>query len=111
MDVVDEAPSTPIDESKVTISLIITFCCLGAVSRMGLGLATGAVESFGAFPIYTAFFANLLGCLCIGLFSQLRPSPFKLALTTGFCGCLTTYSGWNSQQAIALFDYFVSGHP
>ena len=25
-----------------------------------------------------------------------------MALTTGFCGCLTTYSGWNNQQAMGL---------
>ena len=106
MDIDEPVPSTvQIDESKVTVSLIISFCCLGAVTRAGLGLATSSVESYGALPIYTAFFANLVGCWCIGLFAQLKSSPFKAALTTGFCGCLTTYSGWNSQQAIALVNF------
>ena len=39
---------------------------------MGLGIVCSSVELYAAFPIYKAFFANLLGCLCMGIFSQLK---------------------------------------
>ena len=67
---------------------------------MGLGMAVSGVESYAAFPIYSAFFANLIGCLFMGLFTGLKASPFKTGLATGFCGCLTTYSG----SGVKIFD-------
>lgn len=55
-------------------------------------------------PYYSSFFSNLAGCFFIGLFGNLRKSLIATGLTTGFCGCFTTFSGWNHQQAMTFFD-------
>lgn len=48
--------------------------------------------------------ANLLGCLLIGLVSGQRPARphLMLLLGIGFCGALTTFSGWILALASAL---------
>jgi len=76
----------------IEVVFIIPFCMIGALCRMGLDLASRDVESLAGFPIYKSFFSNLLGCFLIGCFGTLPKSHFKTALTTGLCGCLTTYS-------------------
>lgn len=48
--------------------------------------------------------ANLLGCLLIGLASAVQPPRPRLMLLLGigFCGALTTFSGWILALATAL---------
>ena len=84
------------DEKKsktIEVVFIIPFCMIGALSRMGLDLASRDIETLAGFPVYKSYFSNLLGCFLIGCFGTLPKSHFKTALTTGLCGCLTTYSG------------------
>jgi len=84
------------DEKKskmIEVVFIIPFCMMGALCRMGLDLASRDLESLAGFPVYKSYFSNLLGCFLIGCFGTLPKSHFKTALTTGLCGCLTTYSG------------------
>jgi len=83
---------------------------LGSVARYGLNLTlknwellqTLAVHRDGkptavALP-WGTLGANVLGCLCIGLFAELAGSKagmnpqVRLFLTTGFCGGFTTLS-------------------
>ena len=77
----------------IEVVFIIPFCMIGALCRMGLDLASRELESLAGFPIYKSYFSNLIGCFLIGCFGTLPKSNFKTALTTGLCGCLTTYSG------------------
>ena len=90
-------PSTSNENAKkskaIEVVFIISFCMIGALCRMGLDLASRDLESLAGFPIYKSYFSNLLGCFLIGCFGTLPKSNFKTALTTGLCGCLTTYSG------------------
>lgn len=48
--------------------------------------------------------ANLLGCLLIGMSLALQPPRPRLILllAIGFCGSLTTFSGWIAALATAL---------
>tara|TARA_Y100001968_G_C19141024_1_gene611420 strand:+ start:157 stop:507 length:351 start_codon:yes stop_codon:yes gene_type:complete len=63
--------------------------------------------SLGAIPgallrwqIDEAFIVNILGCLLIGFINKIYGSKkFKLIFGFGFCGSLTTFSGW-------IFDLF-----
>ena len=90
-------PSTSNENAKkskaIEVVFIIPFCMIGALCRMGLDMASRDLESLAGFPIYKSYFSNLLGCFLIGCFGTLPKSNFKTALTTGLCGCLTTYSG------------------
>ena len=81
------------NSKAIEVVFIIPLCMIGALCRMGLDLATRDLESLAGFPIYKSYFSNLLGCFLIGCFGNLPKSHFKTALTTGLCGCLTTYSG------------------
>ena len=61
--------------------------------------------SIGAFPaailrwqIDETFVVNLIGCFLLGFINSLNiSSRYKLIFGFGFCGSLTTFSGWSSQ--------------
>ncbi len=61
--------------------------------------------SIGAIPgsllrwqIDDIFIVNLIGCFLIGIIHGLPiPSRYKLIFGFGFCGSLTTFSGWSFQ--------------
>ena len=60
--------------------------------------------SLGAIPgalfrwqIDEMFIVNLIGCFLVGFINSLDISKrYKLILGVGFCGSLTTFSGWSS---------------
>lgn len=70
----------------------------GTLMRFGTGLWL-AKESATAFPLAT-FLVNIVGCFLIGLFyalpvrMQWLTPELRLALITGFCGGLTTFSAF-----------------
>ena len=61
--------------------------------------------SIGAVPgtilrwqIDQVFIVNLIGCFLLGFINALNiPEKYKLTFGFGFCGCLTTFSGWTLQ--------------
>ena len=61
--------------------------------------------SFGAIPasilrwqMDRIFIVNIIGCFLLGLINSLPVSRrFKLIFGFGFCGSLTTFSGWSNQ--------------
>ena len=61
--------------------------------------------SLGAIPgallrwqIDSIFIVNLIGCFLLGIINALPiSSRFKLIFAFGFCGSLTTFSGWSFQ--------------
>ena len=61
----------------------------------------------GVYPLGT-FFANILGCLCIGLvygFSEKGnwlSSEWRFFLATGICGGYTTFSAFSYESIILL---------
>ena len=76
---------------------------------VGLGGAAGALcrsltctlcDKFWKrdFPL-AVFLINVLGCLVIGIFSEIRSisSDLSVTITTGFCGGFTTWSTFASQ--------------
>ena len=77
---------------------------LGSVLRYILSLV---IPKAAGFP-WPTFVANVLGCLCIGIFSGLflkcgTLSPnLKLFLVTGFCGGFTTFSTFANENLALL---------
>lgn len=77
---------------------------LGSVLRYFLSLV---IPKVAGFP-WPTFVVNVLGCLCIGIFSGLflkcdSLSPnLKLFLVTGFCGGFTTFSTFANENLALL---------
>tara|TARA_Y100001968_G_C19251101_1_gene664446 strand:- start:202 stop:555 length:354 start_codon:yes stop_codon:yes gene_type:complete len=69
--------------------------------------------SIGAFPaailrwqIDEIFIVNTIGCFLLGFINSISISTrFKLIFGFGFCGSITTFSGWTSQ----LFHFLSQG--
>ncbi|TEB35659.1 hypothetical protein FA13DRAFT_1753220 [Coprinellus micaceus] len=76
---------------------------LGVLGRLGLV----ALVTFEGSSVFALGYVNALGCLIMGFGLSMKGplgeyyGPFYTALTTGFCGSLTTFSGWQ-------FDIFNS---
>lgn len=80
---------------------------LGAVSRYGLSIAANRFVSeslpFGTLAV------NVIGCFLIGyvmhmgLVTDVIPAAWRLALTVGFLGGLTTFSSF-SYETVALLQ-------
>ncbi|KZV99289.1 hypothetical protein EXIGLDRAFT_668704 [Exidia glandulosa HHB12029] len=76
---------------------------LGVLARLGLAyLGTYAGQS-----AFSLAWVQWVGCFFMGLFLGLREPitasypPLYTALTTGFCGSLTTFSGWQLDAFLA----------
>ena len=70
--------------------------------------------SIGAVPaalmrwrIDDIFLVNIIGCFLLGFINALSiPKKYKLFLGFGFCGSLTTFSGWTSY----LYELIINGY-
>ena len=69
--------------------------------------------SIGAVPaaifrwqIDEIFIVNIIGCFLLGFINEINISrKYKLIFGFGFCGSLTTFSGWS----LKLFDLIIQG--
>ena len=70
---------------------------------ISIGAAPAAVIRW---QIDEIFFVNIIGCFLLGFINALPISfRYKLILGFGFCGSLTTFSGWTFQ----LFELINQG--
>ena len=72
--------------------------CKQILPNLNIHLLIAILSIMGAllrWKLNTNFVSNIVGCALIGLISGLKlNSKLKLAFAIGFCGSLTTFSGW-----------------
>jgi len=93
-----------------TILLIAAFGAAGALSRYGLSswTQTRLGAAYPAFP-YGTLMVNVLGCFLLGFVvhfgqhSTWLPEEWRLGLTWGFLGALTTFSTFG-MDTVAAFE-------
>lgn len=92
--------------SPYIITLLIPASIFGVLARLGL-TAIATHEGNAIFPLA---YSQALGCLLIGFTARFRESlghyygPLYIAITTGFCGSLTTFSSWQMD----IFDSWLN---
>ncbi|EQC25769.1 hypothetical protein SDRG_16366 [Saprolegnia diclina VS20] len=124
------APSPPEPIARppspaVAVAWICIWAYLGVAARVLFTSASKSIEATQAAPsILTAmgvsfFLPNVVGCFVMGLAQPLktaRHEAFWTGVTTGFCGCCTTFASWElvlaqeylgSMAANATFMFFV----
>jgi len=78
------------------LALLMPASVFGVLARLGLG----ALASYAGESIFPLAYAQGVGCLIMGFCLALKGPiskcypPLYIALATGFCGSLTTFSGW-----------------
>ncbi|KAF7355371.1 hypothetical protein MSAN_01453700 [Mycena sanguinolenta] len=78
------------------LALLMPFSILGVLARLGLT----ALTTYSGESIFPLAYIQATGCLIMGFCLALKEPitryypPAYTALTTGFCGSLTTFSGW-----------------
>ena len=85
-----------------------TFLKKNTFFMISIGAIPGAIVRWQMDEI---FIVNLIGCFLLGFFNSLSYAKrFKLILGIGFCGSLTTFTGWvfhlNNLLAQGLFRLF-----
>jgi CrcB protein len=99
-----DAPPSNAEVLVMSFLFVAIGGALGSVLRYFLSLV---IPKVAGFP-WPTFVANVLGCLCIGVFSGLflkcgSLSPnLKLFLVTGFCGGFTTFSTFANENLALL---------
>ncbi|ETV70325.1 hypothetical protein, variant 3 [Aphanomyces astaci] len=84
---------------------IWVFAYIGVAARMGLAEVTTSLERSQARPSVLTdmgrpyFVANIVGCFVMGVCQPLKSKYTHLesvwvGITTGFCGCCTTFATW-----------------
>ncbi|KAF7347388.1 MFS general substrate transporter [Mycena venus] len=82
--------------SMHTLALLMPFSILGVLARLGLT----SLATYNGQSIFPLAYVQAIGCLIMGFCLALKDPftrwypPAYIALTTGFCGSLTTFSGW-----------------
>ncbi|KAH8999228.1 CrcB-like protein-domain-containing protein [Lactarius akahatsu] len=82
--------------SLAVIAPLMPASVLGVLTRLGLD----ALATYDGRSIFPLAYPQALGCLVMGICLPLKDpissyySPLYIAITTGFCGSLTTFSGW-----------------
>lgn len=88
------APQPSFYTTVAILAHLSLFSLLGTLSRLGLSRLTTYPSAPVTFPV---LWSNFAGSLLIGFLSAVAPpeaksSPFYVALATGYCGSLTSFS-------------------
>lgn len=88
------------------LALLMPASIFGVLARLGLQ----ALTTYNGESIFPLAYVQATGCFIMGVGLRLKVpfgnfyGPLYTALTTGFCGSLTTFSGWQ----VDIFDSWVN---
>ncbi|CAA7259822.1 unnamed protein product [Cyclocybe aegerita] len=78
------------------IAVLMPASVFGVLARLGIN----ALMDFNGSSVFSLVYAQAVGCLFMGFGLRLKEpigqfyAPLYTAITTGFCGSLTTFSSW-----------------
>ncbi|CAO3687889.1 unnamed protein product [Umbelopsis ramanniana] len=108
-----EAPTLQIHENKLPIfAALIPVSILGALIRIGLNL----LETYNGAPVFGLAYAQFVGCVIMGVVVKKKDFliktylPLQIALSTGLCGSITTFSSWQLGTFEAFSNYAGADH-
>lgn len=98
-------PSIQLYENKLTIfAALIPMSILGTLIRLGLNM----LETYNGSPVFALAYPQFVGCVIMGIAVKKKDIllkyylPLQIALSTGLCGSITTFSSWQ----LAIFEAF-----
>ncbi|KAG8803341.1 hypothetical protein FRC16_006086 [Serendipita sp. 398] len=89
--------------SPEAIVLLAPFSIFGLLARLGIE----AITTYSNQSVFTLAWVQAVGCLVMGIAQSQKTyimafyPPLYLGITTGFCGSLTTFAGWQRDVFIA----------
>jgi fluoride ion exporter CrcB/FEX len=106
-------PSIQLYENKLTIfAALIPMSILGTLIRLGLNL----LETYNGSPVFALAYPQFVGCLIMGIAVKKKDVllkyylPLQIALSTGLCGSITTFSSWQLGIFEAFSNYAGASH-
>jgi fluoride ion exporter CrcB/FEX len=108
-----EAPTLQLNENKLPIfAALVPVSILGALIRIGLN----QLETYNGAPVYGLAYAQFIGCVIMGVAVKKKDFliktylPLQIALSTGLCGSITTFSSWQLGTFEAFANYAGADH-
>jgi fluoride ion exporter CrcB/FEX len=102
-----EEPTIELSENKLAIfTALVPVSILGVLIRIGLNL----LETYDGAPVFYLAYAQFIGCVIMGVVVKKkdylikRYLPLQIALSTGLCGSITTFSSWQ----LGIFESFAN---
>lgn len=92
--------------SPHVLALLMPSSIFGALARLGLQ----ALTTYSGQSVFALAYVQATGCFIMGIALGMKVplgryyGPMYTAMTTGFCGSLTTFSGWQ----VDVFDSWVN---
>lgn len=102
-----EGQALKLYENKLIIfAALIPFSIIGMLIRVGLT----SLETYTGAPVFALVYAQFIGCTIMGFVAKKKDFllkkylPLQIALSTGLCGSITTFSSWQ----LAVFQAFAN---
>ncbi|KAH3756798.1 hypothetical protein Pelo_11386 [Pelomyxa schiedti] len=83
------------------VCVLVMMSYVGCMVRMTLAALSDSIVHLGGFEyaaVYRDSVSNMVGCFLMGFMATqgaiAAGTPLFVGITTGMCGCITTFSGW-----------------
>ncbi|KAJ2962920.1 hypothetical protein NQZ79_g1969 [Umbelopsis isabellina] len=107
-----EEPKPDGQSLKLYENKLIIFAALIPVSIIGMLIRVGltSLETYSGAPVFALVYVQFIGCTIMGFVAKKKDFllkkylPLQIALSTGLCGSITTFSSWQ----LAIFEAFAN---